>query len=206
VSLESGTAQTGSLVVSLYKAKGRSTGIQINAERLLNCDLNLRSDFIRMLRRFTPTPLNYIVLVNLSGQGFVDLVEDAGLNDAVKNAKVVGTVDTVDGTQQTLEPVQNGTALFVFGCLANHAHAREINARMRTVVPGGSVAYISAITVAESPKALAELEMFLSYGERGKDTFTYRSALQYMLPALRVQETAWAAEYELLSRMKWKKI
>jgi hypothetical protein len=84
---------------------------------------------------------------------------------------------TVTDTLEGLASVTGGTALVIFGCLANHAQAREINARMRTLVPGGAVAYLSAITVVETHQALSQLDMFSSYGERDRDTFTFRSAL-----------------------------
>ncbi|MDF3086715.1 hypothetical protein, partial [Burkholderia sola] len=73
-------------------------------------------------------------------------------------------------------------------------------------VPGGAVAYLSAVTVAQNRRGLDELEMFLSYGERGRDTFTVRSALNFMLPAPAPLSTAWEAEYELLQRMEEEKV
>jgi len=72
-------------------------------------------------------------------------------------------------------------------------------------VPGGSVAYLSAITIAETSQALAELDMFLSFGERGRDTFTFRSALQFMLPVPGPGDTSWEAEHERLLLMREKK-
>lgn len=192
-------ARTGTVDVTLFPPTGRRAGVRINAEMFLDADKLQREDFIRMLRRFTPTPLNYVVLVELSEAKFLELAKEAGIEDVVKNATVVVDV------RQTLPSIQDGSALVVFGCLSDHAYAREINAKMRTVVPGGSVAYLSAITIAESPQALSELEMFLSYGERGRDTFTFRSALQFMLPVPRADETSWEAEHGKLLRMKEKK-
>ncbi|HGL6718979.1 hypothetical protein NTJ56_06905 [Burkholderia contaminans] len=46
--------------------------------------------------------------------------------------------------------------------------------------------------------------MFLNFGERGRDTFTFRSALQFMLPMPMLIATSWEAERELLLRMKEK--
>lgn len=192
-------ARTGCLDVTLFKSAARRAGVSVNAELLLDVDSQLRSDLIRMLRRFTPAPLNYVVLVGFSEAKFDELVKEAGLESTVANAKV--TADGLEG----LESVPNGAALVVFGCLSNHAHAREINARMRTLVPGGSVAYLSAITVAETSQALAELDMFLSFGERGRDTFTFRSALQFMLPVPVSGDTPWEAEHERLLLMRDKK-
>lgn len=192
-------ARTGCLDVTLFKSAARPAGVAINAELFLDTDTQLRGDFMRMLRRFTPAPLNYVVLVGLSEAKFVELLKEAGLEDMVAHAKV--TADGLEG----LVSVPNGAALVVFGCLSNHAHAREINARMRTLVPGGSVAYVSAITIAETSQALGELDMFLSFGERGRDTFTFRSALQFMLPVPAPSDTPWEAEHEKLLFMKEKK-
>lgn len=192
-------ARTGCLDVTLFKSPARPAGVAINAELFLDVDTQLRGDFIRMLQRFSPAPLNYVVLVGLSEAKFGELVKEAGLENIVANPKV--TADGLEG----LASVPNGAALVVFGCLSNHAHAREINARMRTLVPGGSVAYLSAITIAETFQALGELDMFLSFGERGRDTFTFRSALQFMLPVPTPGDTPWEAEHEKLLLMKEKK-
>jgi hypothetical protein len=191
-------ARTGCLEVTLFKSPARPAGVAVNGELLLDVDAQLRADFIRMLRRFAPAPLNYVVLLGLSDAKFDALVKEAGLQAVMASATITNEVEG-------LASVPNGTALVVFGCLSNHARAREINARMRTIVPGGAVAYLSAITVAETSQALNELTMFLSFGERGRDTFTFRSALQFMLPIPTPLDTAWEAEHKTLLRMKEKK-
>lgn len=187
-------ARTGCLDVTLFKSRARPAGVAIDGELLIEVDAQLRADFIRMLRRFTPAPLNYVVLVDFSEAKFRALVKEAGLDAVVASATVT---DNLEG----LASVPNGTALVVFSCLSNHARAREINARMRTLVSGGAVAYLSAITVAETSHALNELSMFLSFGERGRDTFTFRSALQFMLPIPTPADTAWELEHRTLLHM-----
>ncbi|WP_186424790.1 hypothetical protein [Cupriavidus metallidurans] len=191
-------ARTSCLDVTLFKSSARLAGVNVNGELLLDVDAQLRADFIRMLRRFTPTPLNYVVRVGLSETKFRELIKEAGLDGAIASA-------TVTDDPEGLASIPNGTALVVFGCLSNHAQARGINARMRTLVPGGAVAYLSAITVAETSHALNELNMFLSFGERGRDTFTFRSALQFMLPVPTTIDTSWEAERNTLLRIKEKK-
>ncbi|WP_176079554.1 hypothetical protein [Paraburkholderia tropica] len=192
-------ARTGCLSVALYKSSVSSAGTTIDGERFLEVDKSLRADFVRMLRRFAPAPLDYVMLVGISDEAFAKLVEEAGLGTVVGAATIVSSLEG-------LSSVSSGAALVVFGCLSNHAQAREINARMRTLVPGGAVAYLSAVTVAQNRQALDELEMFLSYGERGRDTFTVRSALNFMLPALTPLPTAWEAEYKLLQLMEEEKV
>ncbi|GJH12668.1 hypothetical protein CBA19CS11_27540 [Caballeronia novacaledonica] len=191
-------ARTGCLDVTRFRPSVWSAGTEIDGERLLEADKLLRTDFVRMMRRFSPAPLDYVMLVGISDDGFAKLVAEARLE------AVVGAA-TVTRSLEGLPSVSGGGALVVFGCLSNHAHAREINARMRTLVPGGAVAYLSAITVAQTRQALDELEMFLSYGERGRDTFTVRSALNFMLPVLAPSATAWEDEYNLLQRMSEEK-
>ncbi|MDR5776854.1 MULTISPECIES: hypothetical protein [unclassified Caballeronia] len=191
-------ARTGCLDVTRFRPSVWSAGTEINGERLLDTDQLLRADFVRMMRRFSPAPLHYVMLVGISDDAFAKLVEDAGLATVVAEA-------TVTRSLEGLTSVVGGGALVVFGCLSNHAQAREINARMRTLVPGGAVAYLSAVTVAQNRQALDELEMFLSYGERGRDTFTMRSALNFMLPVLAPTDTAWEAEFSLLQRMSEEK-
>ncbi|KGV20586.1 hypothetical protein [Burkholderia pseudomallei] len=192
-------ARTGCLSVTLYKSSVSSAGTTIDGERFLEVDKSLRADFVRMLRRFSPAPLDYVMLVGISDEAFAKLVEEAGLGAVVGAATIVSSLEG-------LSSMSGGAALVVFGCLSNHAQAREINARMRTLVPGGAVAYLSAVTVAQNRRGLDELEMFLSYGERGRDTFTVRSALNFMLPAPAPLSTAWEAEYELLQRMEEEKV
>jgi hypothetical protein len=204
-------ARRSCIEVTLFRNGPRPVGVAINASTLLDADTQLRGDFIRMLRRFAPAPLDFVVLIELTEEKFQELINEAGLEGVVGNATlvvvgnakaaVIGNYKVKDGLDG-LSSVQNGTALVVFGCLANHARAREINARMRTLVPGGSVAYLSAVTVAETRQALSELDMFLNFGERGRDTFTFRSALQFMLPMPASTVTSWEAEKDFLLRMQ----
>jgi hypothetical protein len=191
-------ARTGCLNVTLFGSSVRSAETAIDGERFLEVDESLRADFVRMLRRFAPAPLDYVMLVGISHEAFSKLVGEAGLETVVRAAT---TTTSLEG----LASVSGGAALVVFGCLSNHAQAREINARMRTLVPGGAVAYLSAVTVAQNRQALDELEMFLGYGERGRDTFTVRFALNFMLPTPATFATAWEAEHKLLRRMEEEK-
>ncbi|MFM0140390.1 hypothetical protein [Caballeronia grimmiae] len=191
-------ARTGCLEVTRFQSSHRPPGVAINGELLLGADMTLREDFVRMLRRFCPAPLDYVMLVGVSRDAFSKLVDEAALGPVMERATITSSLDN-------LKSVPSGSALVVFGCLSNHAQAREINARMRTLVPGGAVAYLSAITVVHNRQALEELEMFLSYGERGRDTFTMRSNLNVMLPMPVPLATAWEAEHTLLLRMEEEK-
>jgi hypothetical protein len=92
-------------------------------------------------------------------------------------------------------------ALVVFGCLSSQTAARQINASLRSIVNGGNVAYLSALTLADTPEQYQDLKMFLSYGERGADTFTYRDSRRLALPGTAGGANAWAEELNLLERL-----
>jgi hypothetical protein len=57
------------------------------------------------------------------------------------------------------------------------------------------------VTIADSARNLADLRIFLSYGERGPETFTYRSAMAFMLPWAGERPSPWAQELQLLRRL-----
>jgi len=106
-------------------------------------------------------------------------------------AEAVGTLATVPG----------GNALVLVGLLDDHAVLRGINAQMRSKAPGGCVAYLSAVTIAESARNREDLRIFLSYGEYGPETFTFRSAMEVMLPWTGDKPSPWSQELELLRRL-----
>lgn len=61
--------------------------------------------------------------------------------------------------------------------------------------------YLSALTIADSARSLSDLKIFLSYGELGPDTFTFRSALELMLPWTGEQPSPWDQELKLWQRL-----
>lgn len=166
-----------------------------DAQELLKITL-VREKFIRLLRRFRPTPLNIVVLHKISEESARRLIEEANTGSDCAGIKFL-TMATLTEQEESKE----AGVLVLFGCLDDHAVAREINARLRGVAPKGNVAYLSCLTVSESKSSLADLTTFLQYGERGRDTFLFRSVDEIYLPFTRDGDSPWQDEVNLLRRM-----
>ena len=76
---------------------------------------------------------------------------------------------------------------------------RAPHASLRSKVNNGNVAYVSALTIAETPQQYQDIKMFLGFGERGADTFTYREARKVALPIRGADKNPWAEELDLLN-------
>lgn len=184
------------LKTELYHNRSAISEFSLEADTLLAKIPALRTRVHRALRRFVPIPLNYVVLVGLTLASFQALAKEAGVSDAIKDAQVID-----HSALGELQTVQGGSALIVFGFLNNFARARDINANLRTIVPQGCVAYISVVTVANSAEHLSDLKIFLTFGEHGKDTFSYDAALSLMLPARGEELSPWELELEMLNEL-----
>lgn len=182
--------------VVLRPDSASTSSIEINEERLLEC-ADIRKDLIRHLRRFAPQPLALIVRVRITEDQLKRLITDAGIDDAVADASIIEWSDVA--SHAVLRDGQG--VLVVFGCLSSHTVARQINASLRSKVNNGNVAYVSALTLAETPEQYLDLKMFLGYGERGSDTFTYRDSRKLALPRRSGDENPWADELNLLSKL-----
>lgn len=171
--------------------------VEINQTALLACP-EIRKDLIRHLRRYAPQPLALVVRARITEKQLQELVLDAGMQTTVASARVI------DWTGLGSEPLlsEGQGVLVVFGCLSSHTEARQINAALRSKVNNGNVAYVSALTLAETPDHYLDLKTFLSYGERGADTFTYRDARRLALPGRNVGENSWADELDMLSSLQ----
>jgi hypothetical protein len=106
----------------------------------------------------------------------------------------------IDWTEVSGYPVlaRGAGVLVIFGCLTSQTQARSINASLRSVVNEGNVAYLSALTLANSPEQYRDLKTFLGYGERGPETFTYREVKRLALPDTVSLENPWEVELQLL--------
>lgn len=173
------------------------SSIEVDEKQLLQC-AGIRTDFIRLLRRYVPQPLGLIVLVNLSEDEFKRLV-----GEAILKLQIPDTVKVIDRTQVASQPAlaEGEGVLVVFGCLSSPTVARQINASLRSIVKSGNVAYLSALTLAATPEQYQDLKTFLGYGERGSDTFTYRDARRLALPGSSAGTNAWAEELDLLNEL-----
>lgn len=189
-------ARKGVVSARIYAHREHSSDFVIDANLMLQSLEDVRSRFTRALRRYTPIPLNYVVLVNVLEEVVRKVISDANLEAIFERAKFVEYPSLSE-----CEPIPQGGALVIFGQLASFATARDINAQLRIKVPKGCVSYISAITIANSAEQLADLKMFLTYGELGRETFTFDSACSLMVPNADTSLTAWDLELALLQRI-----
>lgn len=169
-----------------------------DVDRAIAEDGELRAKLIRQLQRYGPTPLHSVVLLGLSRATYQTLIEAAGLTALYAKAEVIDA-----GQVSTMTARSEAGVLVLVGCLVNHALLRGINAQLRTKAPGGRIAYLAALTFADSNKSLEDLEMFLTYGEHGKETFTFKSAESLLLPWRATSERSpWDDERALLQQIK----
>jgi hypothetical protein len=174
----------------------RPSSIEIDEARVLTCPA-IRKDVIRHLRRYVPQPLGLIVRVRITEDQLSSLTTEAGIGASVAGARIIDWSDLASHPA-----LGNGQGvLVVFGCLSNHIEARQINASLRSKVNGGNVTYVSALTLAETPEQYLDLKMFLGFGERGSDTFTYRDARRLALPVRNADGNPWAEELYLLNEL-----
>lgn len=182
--------------VRLYDSAAWQPAIRIDAPRVLLAVPLVRDAIVRLLRRYVPSPLTHVILVGLSADDLQSLSRLAGIERVIEGAAVLSG----EGIS-ALAASTDGNALVLIGTLDDHAQIRGINAQLRTLLPGGCVAYLSAVTVADSPRSLKDIRTFLGYGEHGPDTFTFKAALEVMLPSVGDVPSAWSAELELLDRL-----
>lgn len=172
------------------------TNIRLDLKAALEKSDDIRKQTLRLLRRFAPNPLDAVVLVDMEEDLFKLLRDEAGLSEQFQKA----TIYQYDKLASM--PAREGAQILVMlGVLDDHSKVRSVNAQMRVKAAHGDVTYLSVLTVIDSAHSLRELEMFLCYGERGADTFTFKSALSLMLPSLDGVPTSWTQELELLQRM-----
>lgn len=189
-------ARTGAISVRLHRQDTRRTDIHVNLDAGLATGGYLEPAFSRLLARFAPVPLHFVVTVGLTVASAKSYCRQAGLSRLLRGVRFV-TSDQV----ASLPTQDRANALVLVGHLCDHAFVRGINAQLRTKVSGGCVTYLSALTIADSARSLSDLKIFLSYGELGPDTFTFRSALELMLPWTGEQPSPWDQELKLWQRL-----
>lgn len=176
-------------------ATSYKTNVRFDLAASLQPGAPLLEPTVRLLRRFTPAPLDVIVLIGIDTTLFQSVAITAGL-------QMTAATIYAHGDLSQMPARAGGRVLVMVGVLDDHAQLRGVNAQMRIKAPHGDVTYLSALTIVDSGQTLHELSMFLSYGERGLDTFTFRSAQTLMLPNPDGGASAWSQEIELLQRMR----
>lgn len=189
----------GYFKVDRYGSIGQRSAFVFDVDRAVEEDVELRHKLIRQLQRYAPTPLHYVVLDGLSRAAYEALTDAAGLKALYAAAEVIDA-----GQVATMAVRPEAGVLVLIGCLVDHALLRGINAQLRTKAPNGRIAYLAALTLADSKKSLDDLEMFLTYGEHGKETFTFKTAESLLLPWRTASErSSWDEELALLQRLKY---
>jgi hypothetical protein len=188
-------ARNGLLSVELFSS-AQKTNVRFDLKSALEKSAAIREKTLRLLRRFTPNPLDAVVLVDMNEDLFQFVRDAAGLTKQFQNASIYSYEEL-----STMPAKEGARVLVMVGVLDDHSKVRSVNAQMRVKAAHGDVTYISVLTIVDSAQSLRELETFLSYGEREADTFTFKSSMSLMLPSLDGVPTSWAQELELLQRM-----
>jgi hypothetical protein len=181
--------RTSSISVRLHRKDTRRTDIEIDVSNIISSEGYLQADFSRLLTRFTPMPLHFLVAVGLKAEVALEFCVQAGLD-------TTSVVAVESENLGSLVARSGANALVLIGHLCDHAQLRGINAQLRPKVGGGCVSYIAALTVADSLRNREDLRIFLSFGKLGPDTFTFRSALELLLPWTGEQPLPWIQELE----------
>jgi hypothetical protein len=169
-----------------------------DANRAITEDVELRAKLIRLLHRYGPTPLHFVVLIGVSRETYQALIDAAGLTTFYSTAEVIDA-----GQVSSMSARPEAGVLVLVGCLVDHALLRGINAQLRTKASNGRITYLAVLALADSNKSLEDLDMFLTYGEHGKETFTFKSADSLILPCRVTSERSpWDEERALLQQIK----
>jgi hypothetical protein len=169
-----------------------------DADRAVKEDGELRAKLIRQLQRYGPTPLHSVVLIGLARATYNALIEAAGLTALFATAEVIDA-----GQVATMTARPEAGVLVMVGSLVDHALLRGINAQLRTKASNGRIAYLAVLTFTDSKKSLDDLDMFLTYGEHGKETFTFKTAESLLLPWRPATErSSWDEERALLQQLR----
>jgi hypothetical protein len=166
------------------------TRFALSSAAVLGPEGVLSDGFSRLITRFAPHPIDYVVLVDSSESEVRDYLVGRGLD------KIIGPALFISAAQIENIPEQEAgrNFLVIFSVLEDYAQARTINASLRAKCREGNVAYLAALTIASSARAAEDLRIFLSYGSRGADSFTFRSVDSLLLPYIGVDASPWAKE------------
>lgn len=192
------TARSKVWAVSLYDKPVGRTGIELAHDAVLAEGGIFEEDFARLLERYAPTPLDLVVCYGISAAQLQALAARRSVAKLLDGAAFLHRSEL---ESLNLGATKRRNALVVFDVLQDHSQARTVNALLRGVCNGGNVAYIAALSVAETARSAKDLEVFLTFGSRGADTFTYKAAGRLLLPYNTDEASPWDKERALLQRM-----
>lgn len=179
------------------QSASRFTRFEFLPSAVLDCGGQLNAEFGRLLSRFVPHPLHFVVLVNLEEGAVRASMKQHGLESVIENTRFI----TAAEIESLEEPENPRNFLVLFSVLEDHSQARTINAALRAKSRGGNVAYLAALVIAQSARVAEDLRIFLTYGSRGRDTFTFKSASSLLLPYIGKDASPWAKERAYLGAL-----
>jgi hypothetical protein len=183
------------LRIPVYATAAQRFNINFDFSAALNASL-VRARVVKLIRRYMPTPLDYVILVDIDEREFRSLLNHAQLEQFFDGVRIVHY-----SSVRTLPPVENAGVLVFVACLKEYSVVRDINAELRSIANNGCIAYLSAMTLAESPEQLAGLRNFLTFGASGRDSFSFVSAYNLLLPFTHDERSAWDLELELFRKI-----
>ncbi|MDF3822514.1 hypothetical protein P3G55_21615 [Leptospira sp. 96542] len=189
------TVRTGAWQVPIHSTLLGRSALEFRREAILDEDGVFEKEFGRLLQRFTPSPLDLVICVGLDASMLQNIANRAGVGKALKDASIVSHAEL---ERLKLGERKKRNALVVFDVLQDHSQARTINAVLRGICNGGNVTYLAALTAADTARAATDLDVFLTFGERGRDTFTFKSAGRVLLPYNTDESSSWSRERALL--------
>lgn len=192
------TARAGAWQVPVHSSPQGRSSLELRREATLDEGGVFEKEFGRLIQRFTPSPLDIVICVGLDAPTLQNIANRAGVGKAVEDAMIVSHADL---ERLKLEERKTRNALVIFDVLQDHSQARTINAALRGICNGGNVTYLAALTVGDTARAATDLDVFLTFGERGRDTFTFRSAGRVLLPYDPSESSSWSRERALLQEI-----
>lgn len=192
------TARASAWEVSVYAKPTGRTNFELRRDAVLSENGVFAEDFARLLERYAPTPLDLVVCCGLSAKVLQAVAARYGVSKVLDGAEFL---DQSELDTRKWGPSRRN-ALVAFDVLQDHSLARTVNAALRGVCNGGNVAYIAALAVAETARSAKDLEVFLTFGSRGADTFTFKAAGRILLPYNTEEASPWDKERALLQRLQ----
>lgn len=189
--------RTSAIRVRVNEGSRRFTRFELSENCVLAEDGSLGEDFARLLSRFAPLPLHYIVTAGVSENAVRTCIHDAGLDKLLDSTKFIDA----NRIEMVPEAKEAQNFLVLFSVLEDHSLARTINAALRAKSRGGNVAYISGLVISSSARAAEDLRIFLTFGSRGPDTYTYKAVRNILMPYISEDLSAWGKERSFLQNL-----
>ena len=189
--------RTSAIRLRVNESSSRFTRFELSEKAVFSDDGSLGKDFARLLSRFAPLPLHYIVTAGVTEDSVRACLMDAGLNGLLEFAEFVDAnkIETISEVKE----IRN--FLVLFSVLEDHSLARTINAALRAKSYGGNVTYISGLVISSSARAAEDLRIFLTFGSRGPDTYTFKTVKNLLMPYIAGDVSPWGKERVYLQNL-----